>query len=120
MNHFFQKTFGGLSAAYYFRHFLFGLIIYAFFLFVLWDRVEIRMIVFFTLCQFLYPYSRFVYESIIDYIFGDNIIIANTGLVLLVKFFTIALCWGWSILIAPLGLAYLYYYHTKQEKQNNQ
>lgn len=122
MNRFFQKTFGGLSTAYYIRHFLFGLIFYAFCLYASWNRVEIRIteILGWTLFQFLYPYSRFVYESIIDYIFGNNIIIANAFIVLFVKFVAMTLCWFLSIFIAPVGLAYLYYHHTKQEKQNNQ
>lgn len=67
--------------------------------------------------QFLYPYARFVYESIIDYILGNNVFFANTILVLIVKLFTMIFCYSFAIFIAPIGLIYLYFYHTKQEKQ---
>jgi hypothetical protein len=34
-----------------------------------------------------------------------------------VKIFTMVICWACAIFIAPIGLAYLYYHHTKAEKQ---
>lgn len=123
---FLQKTFGGLSRSYYIRQFLFGLI---FFVYIVgmsyWadsqdgniDLAKMSVTVGFSLvCQCLYPYSRFVYESIIGYIFGDNVLIVNAILMFLVKFFTMALCWMLAVFISPIGLIYLYFYHSKQEK----
>ncbi|HHF2589648.1 TPA: hypothetical protein ACPJUQ_001833, partial [Haemophilus influenzae] len=72
------------------------------------------------ICLLLYPYSRFVYESIIEYILGDNVFFINAPLMLVTKLITMAICFIFSIFIAPIGLIYLYFYHSKQEKLQNQ
>lgn len=124
---FISKTFGGLNKSYYFRHFFFGLIIFilleAMFIKVgggakknildggFWAISGICL-----LFLFLYPYSRFVYESIVNYIVGDNVFIVNTFLLLTIKVITIFLCFIFSWAIAPIGLIYLYFYYSRQEK----
>lgn len=111
----FQKTFGGLSVNYYVRQFCFALIFTGFFMYKAPQK-------FWLLClisQFLYPYSRFVYESIIEFIMGDNVWVLSGVLFwisLFVKFIMMYLCYGFAIIIAPLGLIYLYFYHSRQEK----
>jgi hypothetical protein len=37
---------------------------------------------------------------------------------LFVKVITMALCWCFAIFIAPIGLGYLYYHHSKAERAN--
>ncbi|MCK3658974.1 hypothetical protein A4G18_09700 [Pasteurellaceae bacterium Pebbles2] len=114
-----SKTFGGLSSSYYIRQFLFGLMLYAFYIFLAVTHLksgEILAIIFFTINLFLYPYSRFVYESIVEYIMGNNVFYVSSLFMLSTKFFTMAFCYFFAILIAPLGLIYLYFYHSKQEK----
>ncbi|MDO4698860.1 MAG: hypothetical protein Q4A60_09380 [Pasteurellaceae bacterium] len=126
MNAILSKTFGGLSASYYIRQFLFGLIFASALAFPMFNgdnTIRISALLVICINQFLYPYSRFVYESIIEYILGDNIIIGNAIIMLIIKIITMALCWGLAVFIAPIGLIYLYFYHSKQEKleqQNNQ
>lgn len=121
-----QKTFGGLSKQYYFRQLFFGLIVAISFFFVysqgstivsILDRIEV--ILSYVLLTLLYPYSRFVYESIVRFILGDNIFFMNTVFMLILRFLTMTLCWTFSIVIAPIGLAYLYYHHSKSEKQEH-
>lgn len=124
MTNFIRKTFGGLSLSYYLRHFLFGLLIFALFIFAgvkhpKTGEWNIPVLTILIISQFLYPYARFVYESIIDYIFGNNVFFVNAILVLIVKLFTMILCYSFAIFIAPIGLIYLYFYHTKQEKLYN-
>ena len=119
MNKIFSKTLGGLSPQYYFRHFVFGLLFAAFFVWMQMQNnkpIEIAAIAFVVINTLLYPYSRFVYESIMDFIMGDNVFFLNAILILVVKFISMALCWGFAVFIAPVGLAYLYYYHSKEEK----
>ena len=65
----------------------------------------------------LYPYSRFVYEGIVRFIMGDNVFYVNAFLMLFVKYITMGLCFSFAIVIAPIGLAYLYFYHSKQERK---
>lgn len=114
------KTFGGLSPQYYFRNFVFGLIFPAIFWFaashsnksmpVFAAVVTIAVLAVNTL---LYPYSRFVYESIVGFILGRNVFIVNAILMLVVKWMTMAFCWCFAIFVAPIGLAYLYFAHSR-------
>lgn len=116
-----QKTFGGLTKEYYVRHFIFGLIFTGFFVFMqitnpkeLSEAIPLFLIV--AINTFLYPYARYVYESVIGFIMGDNLFITAALPAMMFKLIMMALCWALAIFIAPLGLAYLYFYHTKQEK----
>jgi hypothetical protein len=123
-----RKTFGGLAARYYVRHFLFGLIFPALFLFALrHDAQNLQLppenIYFgyflFAANTLLYPYSRFVYESIVDYIMGENVFFVSGCLMLPVKFVTMAICWSWAIFIAPIGLLYLYIHHSRADRSTD-
>jgi len=112
------KTFGGLSPQYYFRQFVFGLIFPALFFFMSsigTMPMNATMIVVLAVNTLLYPYSRFVYESIVNFIIGENLFAINALLLLMVKLMTMAICWGSAIFIAPVGLAYLYWHHSKEE-----
>lgn len=114
-----QKTFGGLTTQYYMRQFFFGALFAAFFFFMMSKSTHgiafgaLFVVVINTL---LYPYARFVYESIVGFIMGANVFFVNAIFMMVVKIFTMAICWGAAIFIAPIGLAYLYYHHTKNEK----
>jgi len=116
MHPFIAKTFGGLSPSYYFRQFVFGLIFPALILAVLSNShqpFQISLIFFIIVSGFLYPYSRFVYERIVEFIMGGNVFFVNAIMMLGVKFGTMTLCYCFSIFIAPVGLIYLYFYHSK-------
>ncbi len=118
---FFSKTLGGLKGSYYLRHFIFGAIISAFFIYISLQSqsgIKVENIIFFIINGILYPYARFVYEQIIGFIMGENIFFINAIVMLTVKLITMALCWVFSIFIAPFGLAYLYYHHSKADKQS--
>ncbi len=71
-----HKTFGGLTFQYYFRQFFFGCI-----LAMLWvsfdEGKSIGLWALALINTFLYPYSRFVYESIVDFILGNNFFIVS-------------------------------------------
>ena len=117
----FEKTFGGLSREYYFREFIFGLIFVVLFFYPYYTKEmtipPIGVILTAILSQILYPYSRFVYHSITDFIFENNMFILNAFLMLILKFLMMMICWFFAIFIAPIGLLYLYYHHTKEEKK---
>ena len=81
--------------------------------------INVPLLVWGVIFQFLYPYSRFVYESVVGYLMGNNVFFVNAFLMLITKLFTMLLCWFLSIFIAPVGLLYLYFYHSKQERQAN-
>jgi hypothetical protein len=109
------KIFGGLSRQYYLRQFVFGLIFPAMIWFFIshanrpmpFSAASIG-IALMVINSCLYPYSRFVYESIIEFIMGRNVFFVNAILMLVTKFVTMLLCWYLALLIAPVGLLYLY------------
>ena len=70
------------------------------------------MIAFMVISTLLYPYSRFVYESVAGYLMGRNIFFLNAFVLLFVKFIAMMLCWVLAIFMAPIGLAYLYFHHS--------
>lgn len=116
---FFSKTLGGLSSGYYFRHLFFGILISSLFIFISINNphgIKPANIIFFSINAILYPYARFVYEQIIGFVMGENVFFINAIVMLTAKVITMVLCWIFSIFIAPLGLAYLYFYHSKAEK----
>ena len=114
---FIKKTFGGLSSPYYLRQLFFDSIFTASFIALMYNGGDKRIFsyIIFIANTFLYPYSRFVYESIVDFIFGDNVFLVNALFLLVAKFITMLLSYGFAFIIAPLGLLYLYFYHTKKQ-----
>lgn len=114
------KTFGGLTKAYYFRQLVFATAFAAFFIFteLRSSKVEVPLWVYVWLLAstLLYPYARFVYESIIDFVVGDNQYSFYGVLLVIrmvVKLIMMSICFSLAIFIAPVGLAYLYYHHSK-------
>lgn len=106
------KSFGGLTRQYYLRQFFFGLLFVAFYTFMLTRAnrpFPVGFGLFLTVSAFLYPYSRFVYESVVGFIMGDNLFILPLFLMMFAKALTMALCFVFAIFIAPIGLAYLYF-----------
>lgn len=119
---FILKTFGGLNRSYYLRHLTFACAILAFFVVMLHQaQSNTTGLAFYVLAivnTLLYPYSRFVYESVIGFIMGKNVFFVNALLMLLVKSMTMLMCWWLAIFIAPLGLAYLYWQHNRQSSNS--
>jgi hypothetical protein len=70
----------------------------------------------FVVCTLLYPYSRFVYESVIEFLTGNNeFYVAGNLLFLMIifKLVMMTLCWTLAPFIAPIGLGYLYFHHSR-------
>ena len=115
----FWKTFGGLAAAHYLRHFFFGLMFPVLTYFSLRDSVYppplLGTCAFVAANTLLYPYARFVYEAIVDFVLGSNVFYGNAGVALFVKFLTMYLCWFCALLIAPVSLLYIYILHARSE-----
>lgn len=113
-----HKTFGGLSRPYYFRQLFFGSLMSAFVYIMVSrtpDATSPMFYAFIVLSAFIYPYARFVYESVVGFIMGENVFYLNAFVAMAFKVVTIAMCWGCAIFIAPIGLLYLYFYHSRRE-----
>ena len=116
MQEIFRKTFGGLSPRYYFRQLFFGGLMLGLGLFMVLNGkgpMRLDVIAMLILNTLLYPYARFVYESIVGFVIGDNVFWASPLLLLPIKLFTMLICWMSALFVAPVGLIYLYYHHSK-------
>ncbi|RKE26123.1 hypothetical protein B0G76_7726 [Paraburkholderia sp. BL23I1N1] len=108
------RSFGGLSPRYYVRQFLFGLFFPVFLLLVSTHgkgllALPVHLQVVIAVDTLLYPYSRFVYESVAGYIVGDTVLVFPALLYGAAKLFTMLFCWGFAIFIAPISLVWLYF-----------
>lgn len=125
-----RKTVGGLSREYYWRHFLIALafivlpILAALYIYDMkelqfsYDPRMIFITVLVVLMLLIYPYSRFVYDSLAGFIMGDSVYLINPLLLFFWRFFVFIICMQFSFVLAPVGMIYLYFYHTKQERQS--
>ncbi len=114
-----RKTIGGLDGAYYFRHFFFGLLLCGVFISLDFlsknPKINLPVVAWLLVLLFLYPFSRFVYESIVNFIFGDNVFFVNGIFFIMTKLFTMLICFIFAPIISLIGFIYLYYYHTKNK-----
>ena len=111
------RTFGGLTRKYYLSQFMIGGTLAAILIIKVGTHsIPAIALLLIAINTLLYPYARFVYESTIDYIMGDSIFVFNIFFLLVAKIMTIAFCFGAAILIAPIGLIYLYF--KTAESQN--
>ena len=111
---FLRRTLGSLALHYYITNFLFAGLLFVGVLFVTnqsGNELSDKKIIFLLVCTFLYPYSRFIYEKITG-LFGGNFLIINALFLFIPKLLGILLCWIYAMFIAPIGLMYLYYYHS--------
>ena len=113
-----QRSFGGLTASYYFRNLFFALLLFVPMMFLVWSKTAqvkpgalgaaVGITIIYGISAALYPYSRFVYERVVGFILGDNIFSVPAVIFLSVKLMTMVACYGLAIFIAPVGLIYLY------------
>jgi len=108
------KTFGVLTPSYYLRNLFFGTIVSIFFILLLikdgiFSSILTSILIVTIVATLLYPYSIFVYESIASFFMKDNRFALDNKLIIGIKFFKVIFCWMFSLVIALLGLTYLYY-----------
>ncbi len=115
MNKVIAMAFGGLSRAYYTRQLVFGIILGLVYAAGKWrtDSLDLAEFLMAILSTVLYPYARFVYESIVGFFMGRNVVVTSGLIMMLFKLWTMIACWFLAIFIAPIGLAYLYWHHSR-------
>lgn len=114
------QAFMGISRKYYFRQLFFAGIFTAIFLW--WmitksPKFSLWWCPFYIITALIYPYSKFVYDTITDFLIGDNVIIYESGLFLIIKLVALTLCYGFAFLVAPIGLLMIYFMQKAQAEQ---
>jgi hypothetical protein len=111
MRDIFGKTFGGLTKQYLARQLFFGVAMAVLFITIVQRQPNgagLGMMLMFVVNAALYPYSRYVYESMINFIVGENFFLLPALPMLAVKCVTMLMCFALAMVIAPIGLACLY------------
>lgn len=110
------KTFGGLTREYLTRQLVFGaaLGLLNYWMFSLGKPASVGLLAWIVINTLLYPYARFIWESIVGFITGGNVFFIPAIVLMVAKFITMMLCWRMAILIAPVGLAYLFWHHSRR------
>jgi hypothetical protein len=119
MNNILRKTLGGLTTQYYLRQLFFGVllaIILYFPLTVGYHGIDFGAVFILGVTALMYPYSRYVYESVISLITGSNVFYLPAFFLLLTKVLTMSLCFAFAPIVAPIGLALLFFQNSKAQK----
>lgn len=123
-----EYAFKGLLPSYYFRQLFVSVWLPGALLYIFGNKMletgfsieHLPNLIFPIIFWVLYPYSRFVYEVIMEFIFGETVFLVNIVLLFLVKFITMTACYVFSPIIAPIGLVFLYFYNAKAAKKMEQ
>ena len=129
MKNIINKSFKGLPPKYYLHHFKRGFLFGIFVLFMasstygnVHDNKFIAvgsLALVLLIIVSLYPYTRFVYEKIIKFMFGDF----SWGIPIIVKLvylFMMTQLFLYTLIISPVSLIYLYIINTIQERKSIQ
>lgn len=111
-----KQMFRSLDRDWLVRHYLFAFAFYAFFVFTSISQTgkfETKLL-FFLLCALLYPFAMFVYESLVDFIVGDNVFFISGLLMLAWKIFRFIIIWFLAVPIGLIGFIYLYFVCGRQ------
>lgn len=109
MKKFVSIVFGSLQPSYLIKQYIFCAIFYSIMLYAGIASTGIRMMAFLTINLVAYPFAMFVYDSIIDVLLGDRVLISNIVLVVVWGIIKVMIIFAFSILIAPFGILYLYF-----------
>lgn len=115
-----RNSFGGLTKEYYFRNIFIGSLfgICAWLLIDVLEKgsdnpkefttiITIKALI--VLNSLLYPYSKFMYDSIWGIVLGDRVYAHSINPISIVFILIMRyLCWAFAILLAPLGLIVIY------------
>jgi len=109
---FLRRIFGAVDRTYLVRAYVIGIAIFAFYGWMFaQSHVPFRssMWFFFGLSTLLFPFAKLVWDEIMGMLMGRNIVIMPALILFFVKLMVNVLLWAAAILIAPLGVLYLWF-----------
>ena len=122
MKDFIRKTFGGLKKDYLVRQYFFSILIGGFMLFTFshsfTEIPRFDQLFLVVVNTAFYPYARWLYETLVGFIFGRTFIVVEGIFFLLAKLATMFICWFLAFIITPIVFLGLWLYFTIQEKNN--
>lgn len=112
-------TLGAITFKYYMRQFIIGCFFYAFYWYMFTDlggSMPTALIVLFTTNLVFFAYSKFSLTSFLEFLNGGPVLHGS----FFGRVFYSLLCFCFTVFLAPLGLAYLFYLSYKQDTANKQ
>lgn len=113
---FFNRTFGSLEPKYLIRAYVLSAGFMALMVWMLFyltepspDKNPLPILVFFGAGALLFPFSKLVWDEIKRVMMGGNVFFLNAFVLLFAKLIINYLLWSFSLFIAPIGLAYLWF-----------
>ncbi|WP_055735281.1 MULTISPECIES: hypothetical protein [Bacillaceae] len=105
-----KKMINGMDRRYLIKSYIFGALIFSMFLYVLMLTGDFHFIVFlfFLLNFFLFPFATVVWDDLIDLLLSGNQLLLPLLFVIPWKMFKMIILYMFAIVIAPIGLIYIY------------
>ncbi|EOZ5987592.1 hypothetical protein ACQUM9_001785 [Enterococcus faecium] len=109
MLRFVRTVFTSLHPSYLIRQYVFSGIVTACFYFLSSGTAPTSFYVFLGLNFILYPFAMFVYDAAVSLLMGENIWLTSGLFALIWGLIKILLIYCFSVLIAPIGILFLYF-----------
>lgn len=110
---FVSRIFGAINPRFLARSYLLGAAIFAL---VTWLSLQadgdlgraLPAILLGVVSTLLFPFAKLVWNSARDFIMGDNLVVMNALVVFAAKFAVNLVLWMFAVLVAPIGVIYLW------------
>jgi hypothetical protein len=112
------NAFGGLSKSYLMKQYIISILVcsvYGLIVQKYGQGLGLYTTLTFTVNTLLYPYSRFLFESLVKFIFGNTRFDNGSGALIALKLLSIVFCWSTALFIAPFGLLYIHFRGTREQ-----
>jgi len=106
-----RRIFAGVHRPYLIRAYMIGFLFFALIggMALNAKPANIGLIVTSALSTLLFPFAKLVWDELRNLVLGNNMIIMPILVLFPLKLFVNAFLWGAAILVAPLGILYLWF-----------
>lgn len=120
---FLTKIFSGVKLPYLIRAYILSAVIFLLLRYVASQGAladNSGFLIFNILSLILFPYAKLVWDEMKALLMGDNIFILPLFLMLFAKLFINLMLWGFAVLIAPLGILWVWYRSGSRQSSQHQ
>jgi len=109
-----KRLLGGLSTQYLIRAYVLSALYLAFTVAIIFGLANAGAeasvpLIYFGLCALLFPFAKHVWDELKGMVLGENFLILPIRLVYPAKIFINLGLWMFALLIAPFGIAYIWF-----------
>ncbi|WP_138983494.1 hypothetical protein [Agrobacterium tumefaciens] len=114
---FLRRIFGGVQPSYLIRSYLMGVVVFALMMSMLSVEAQtgspVALVIFSLASTLLFPFAKLVWDELRNLALGNNILFMNAIVLFMLKLLVNLLLWACAIVIAPIGILYLWF-RTRQ------